>query len=97
MSETRRNTLPWGRILAEGVAIVVSILLAFGIQAWWEETNIRSDERGALTSLLDDFSENRERAALALERHEDHRAAAEALLAIASGRAELPAPRRARP
>jgi len=27
---------PWPRMLAEGFAIVVSILLAYGIQAWWE-------------------------------------------------------------
>ena len=31
-----RQPIPWLRIGAEGVAIVVSILLAFGIQAWWE-------------------------------------------------------------
>jgi hypothetical protein len=30
------RSIPWPRILAEGGAIVVSILLAFGIQAWWE-------------------------------------------------------------
>jgi hypothetical protein len=43
--------IPWPRILAEGFAIVVSILLAFGIQAWWEG---RADEqrRLALTSGL---------------------------------------------
>jgi len=30
------RSIPWPRILAEGVAIVLSILLAFGIQAWGE-------------------------------------------------------------
>ena len=29
--------IPWLRVWVEGVVIVVSILLAFGIQAWWDE------------------------------------------------------------
>ena len=33
--------VPWLRIMAEGVVIAGSILLAFGIQAWWEA---RGDE-----------------------------------------------------
>ena len=28
--------IPWLRVFAEGAVIVVSILLAFGIDAWWE-------------------------------------------------------------
>lgn len=36
------------RIFAEGIAIVVSILLAFGIQAWWEG---RADRQTELTML----------------------------------------------
>jgi len=34
--------IPWLRIAAEGVAIVISILLAFGIDTWW--TNQREAE-----------------------------------------------------
>jgi hypothetical protein len=29
--------IPWLRVFVEGVVIVGSILLAFGIDAWWEE------------------------------------------------------------
>ncbi len=29
--------IPWLRVFAEGVVIVGSILLAFGLQAWWEK------------------------------------------------------------
>lgn len=29
--------IPWRRVVVEGLAIVVSILLAFGIEAWWSE------------------------------------------------------------
>jgi len=38
------RSIPWPRILAEGFAIVVSILLAFGIQAWWEGRQERALE-----------------------------------------------------
>jgi hypothetical protein len=30
------SSIPWLRVLLEGVVIVGSILLAFGIDAWWE-------------------------------------------------------------
>jgi hypothetical protein len=47
--------VPWPRIVAEGIAIVVSILLAFGIQAWWEERQERAMERALLTGLVEDL------------------------------------------
>jgi hypothetical protein len=43
--------VPWLRILAEGVAIVVSILLAFGIQAWWEAGQQRAEAYTLLAAL----------------------------------------------
>ena len=54
---SRLRQLPWLRIYAEGAAIVVSILLAFWIQAWWDSRQERIDERAALTSLLREFRE----------------------------------------
>ena len=49
-------SLPWGRIIAEGAAIVLSILLAFAIQAWWEGRG-ESDRRAAiLAGLASDFA-----------------------------------------
>jgi len=47
--------VPWARIFAEGLAIVVSILLAFGIQAWWEERQERAVEKALLTGLVEDL------------------------------------------
>ena len=41
------------RTLAEGTAIVVSILLAFAVQAWWEGRR-ELDELEAMLALLDD-------------------------------------------
>ena len=40
--------IPWKRLTTEGAVIVVSILLAFAIDAWWEE---RQERRAQLQSL----------------------------------------------
>jgi hypothetical protein len=50
----------WPRIFAEATAIVVSILLAFGIQAWWEGRQMRAVEAEILAGLESDFRANRE-------------------------------------
>ena len=50
--------LPWLRITAEGIAIVVSILLAFGIQALWEERQERTREEALISGLLTEFHRN---------------------------------------
>jgi hypothetical protein len=51
--------IPWLRVLIEGVVIVGSILLAFGIDAWWEGRQERADdleiERAALELMLADL------------------------------------------
>ena len=47
----RRN-----RFIAEGALIVVSILLAFGIEAWWAELGEAEDERESLELLVRDLS-----------------------------------------
>lgn len=52
--------ISWPRILAEGTVIVVSILLAFWIDAWWEGTQQRHNERVLLQALLDDLIEKQE-------------------------------------
>jgi hypothetical protein len=41
----------WTRIGAESVAIVASILLAFAIDAWWDESRDRKDAKVLFTSL----------------------------------------------
>ena len=35
--------IAWKRLFAEGAAILISILLAFGIEAWWQEQIRRYD------------------------------------------------------
>jgi hypothetical protein len=44
----------------EGVVIVGSILLAFGIQAWWDESQDRAEEQRVLAALLAEFEESGE-------------------------------------
>jgi hypothetical protein len=50
--------ISWPKIAAEGMAIVVSILLAFWIQAWWENRQVRSEEVVALNQLKVEFETN---------------------------------------
>lgn len=48
--------IPWARITVEGAAIVVSILLAFAIDAWWEDRAERQQERAVLVQILRDLT-----------------------------------------
>ena len=47
--------IPWARVVAESLAIVVSILLAFGIQAWWEGVGEGRTRDALLEGLRSDF------------------------------------------
>ena len=49
------RTIPWSRIAVEGVAIVASILLAFAIDAWWDDRQQDEAEQVVLQTLLDDL------------------------------------------
>jgi hypothetical protein len=56
--------------VVEGLAIVLSILLAFAIDAWWDERHERAEERQVLESLHVEFLANREEAASVILSHE---------------------------
>ena len=45
----------WKRFAVEGVVIVASILLAFGIQAWWDSRADAVQERALVSALEQDF------------------------------------------
>jgi hypothetical protein len=72
--------IPWPRIFAEGVAIVVSILLAFGIQAWWEGRQERTVEQEWLMRLAVEFEAVESALVTWQGYHRGVRRAAEALL-----------------
>ena len=47
--------IPWRRILIDGAVIVVSILLAFSIDAWWNNRIEQQREREQLVSMRAEF------------------------------------------
>jgi len=53
MSENQ--SMPWKRLSLEAAAIIASILLAFAIDAWWEDRQERVLEQQYLASLKADF------------------------------------------
>ena len=48
----------WLRVALEGVVIVASILLAFGIEAWWSRAQEREEETRLLGAVLEDARAN---------------------------------------
>ena len=58
------------RQIVDVIAIVLSILLAFAIDAWWDERKERAEEREVLQSLYVEFKSNRDEAALVVKVHE---------------------------
>jgi hypothetical protein len=50
---------PWKRLFAEGLAIVLSILLAFGIDAWWQGRQQKYAETVLLQAILDDLGKKK--------------------------------------
>ncbi len=52
--------VPWLRVFVEGVVIVGSILLAFGIDAAWEERQEREEERALIQEIRTTLSEDLE-------------------------------------
>ena len=55
------QNIPWKRISVEAIAIVASILLAFTIDAWWEDAQSEHEEKQILEALLVDLISRQER------------------------------------
>lgn len=51
----------WGRLVAEIVAIILSILAAFAIDAWWDGRKEVAEAAEILNGLIEEFSENADR------------------------------------
>ena len=49
----------WSRVVAEGAVIMVSILLAFAVDAWWQERGEIRLEREYLVGLLGELEDSR--------------------------------------
>ena len=85
-----RSSIPWPRLAAEAVAIVASILLAFGIDAWWDARVERAREQVIIGDLATEFERNRALLRTMLEGHEERAEIALRLHAIATGAREPP-------
>jgi len=75
--------------LGEGLAIVVSILLAFAIDAAWEDRTERAEEHRALSSLLEEVQTNRDTLRVTVAFHRAVQASANLLLSASAGEIEL--------
>jgi len=56
----KSQPIPWKRISVEAAAIVASILLAFSIDAWWQNRQIQIEEQEVLAGLKAEFVANHE-------------------------------------
>lgn len=79
----RRDGLRWKRLLVEAVVIVGSILLAFGIDAWWDWSSDRRGEAELLGQLRSEFEGNLAVLEETVARHERAMTAGETLLSWA--------------
>ena len=65
------SNIPWNRILVEGVAIIASILIAFAIDAWWEDRQETESEIRNLVRVSAELEANSERIQSKLQTIED--------------------------
>lgn len=77
-----RPQIPWSRLLAEGAVIVVSILLAFTIDALWADRQERGREDAALRGLAEDFRVHKTRLNWHVEQYQLRIEAADSLLGL---------------
>lgn len=83
MSEVK--SVPWKRLTAETAAIVLSILLAFAIDAWWEDRGDQESEQWLLQRLKADFIEIRAQLQLIEKEQSETSAACITLLGFPNG------------
>lgn len=77
----------WKRVSVEALAIVISILLAFAIDAWWDDRRDRVDERSYLVSLRREIAGSLDMAAIDIRRRQRAITAHEKLVAQIQGAA----------
>jgi hypothetical protein len=66
---TETHNIAWKRVLIEGLAIVVSILLAFGIDAWWEDRQQHASDIAHLQGVIEELEFHKVLLAEATESH----------------------------
>ena len=83
MTERPRSVLR--QSAREMVVVVTSILIAFGLDAWWDSTIERRREQDLLNSLLVEFRSNEAQLALRISNHQRLATNAAALVAALAG------------
>jgi hypothetical protein len=68
MTDTQH--IAWKRLLIEATAIVASILLAFMIDAWWDDTQQRESDTAQLHGVLNELESHRLLLAEAMKSHQ---------------------------
>lgn len=58
---TDPSSIPWNRIFVEGIAIIASILIAFAIDAWWDNRQESASEVRDLIRVSAELESNSER------------------------------------
>ena len=81
--------VPWTRLALEAMAIVLSILLAFAIDAWWANQTESTEETEILTALQREFEINLVTLEEQLSYREAVRASANLILKAAAGKIRL--------
>ena len=79
---TEKPTIQWRALIAESIAIVVSVLLAFAIQAWWEGVGEERERVSALRQIEADFDAMRSSAEAVLQIQARHLSAVTELLGL---------------
>ena len=79
----------WTRIVVEGSAIVVSILLAFAIDAWWDAHQDRQEEQRVLAGLKEEIESNLARIDVELSYRHSVLESIERLFSASLGKVEL--------
>lgn len=87
---SQSQPIPWRRLTAEAAAIVLSILLAFSIDAWWDGRIERQAEDWLLERLYADFGEIMDGLAVVEDDHQRTLEAALKLLAMSRQDSKLP-------
>jgi hypothetical protein len=82
---TSSQTLPWKRLTAEAAAIVLSILLAFAIDAWWEDRSDRHAEQLLLQRIRTDFTDIQSAILMIEAEHRETSAACRTIMSIPEG------------
>jgi hypothetical protein len=87
MSDLR--DIPWKRLLVEGAAILASILLAFAIDAWWQDHSDQIRLNEYLSQVHADTLENQRRLREALQLEKGQLGAVQEILAVLRSRVPM--------